>query len=159
MTWILVMDIWNPTIGLMSLSPTIGKQWEFRQRTCGLINPRGYAPATGWDGSLDPSTYQTHETHQTLKSRLATEKPHSTKTTQHLHVVREFEMKSTPDHHLDIQSFQGILGEDDGKTVHFGHQKHIETHKSWPTTSHFHHLSSRTKRHQWIFLVPLEGGR
>ena len=28
-----------------------------------------------------------------------------------------------------------------------GIKKHIETHKSWPTTSHFHHLSSHTKRH------------
>ena len=75
--------------------------------------------------------------------QLSTEKPHSTKTTQHLHVVREFEMKSTPDHHLDIQSFQGILGENDGKTVHFGHQKHIEiqimtNHKSFPSSKPAH---------------------
>ena len=49
-------------------------------------------------------------------SRLATEEPNSSKfhnKTQHLHVVRESEMKSTPDHHLDIQSVQGIPGEHD----------------------------------------------
>ena len=34
-----------------------------------------------------------------------------------------------------------------GKLSILGIKKHIETHRSWPTTSHFHHLSSHTKRH------------